>query len=184
MYARPAVSLAPCFPRLALLWPLGRRSLPGVMPPRIAVVYERPVNHPDLVTGVFSHCDSHIAKRLLESERELRTLTIHPDRGHPLRSKVEALPYQFEAPVALRAQPRGCHDSLQHLLGRFRLRRAPFANAVANAHSLSTLRAAPAGLAVSTSASPVHRSIHRSDISAERRWSSRRLPRWGCRTRS
>jgi len=39
----------------------------------------------DLVTGAFSYTGSRIAARLLDSGREVRTLTFHPDRPHPLR---------------------------------------------------------------------------------------------------
>ena len=39
----------------------------------------------DLVTGAFSYSGSHIARRLLESGRRVRTLTFHPDRPHQLR---------------------------------------------------------------------------------------------------
>lgn len=35
----------------------------------------------DLVTGAFSYSGSHIARRLLESGRRVRTLTFHPDRA-------------------------------------------------------------------------------------------------------
>lgn len=55
----------------------------------------------DLVTGAFSYSGSRIAQRLLDSGRSVRTLTFHPDRAHPLRGRVETLPYQFDDPVAL-----------------------------------------------------------------------------------
>ncbi len=55
----------------------------------------------DLVTGAFSYTGSHIAQRLLDSGRRVKTLTFHPDRRHPLVGQVETLPYQFDDPVAL-----------------------------------------------------------------------------------
>lgn len=55
----------------------------------------------DLVTGAFSYSGSHIARRLLEADREVRTLTFHPDRPHPLQGHVVALPYRFDDPDAL-----------------------------------------------------------------------------------
>ena len=39
----------------------------------------------DLVTGAFSYSGAQIAKRLLEAGRNVRTLTYHPDRPHPLQ---------------------------------------------------------------------------------------------------
>ncbi len=55
----------------------------------------------DLVTGAFSYSGSRIARRLLDSGRSVRTLTFHPDREHPLRGRVETLPYRFDDQVAL-----------------------------------------------------------------------------------
>ena len=52
----------------------------------------------DLVTGAFSYSGSRIAELLIESGREVRTLTHHPDREHPLRARVQALPYRFDDP--------------------------------------------------------------------------------------
>ena len=50
----------------------------------------------DLVTGAFSYSGSHIAERLLASGRQVRTLTFHPDRPHPLRDQVQAFRYRFD----------------------------------------------------------------------------------------
>ena len=55
----------------------------------------------DLVTGAFSYSGSRIAELLIESGREVRTLTHHPDREHPLRARVQALPYRFDDLLAL-----------------------------------------------------------------------------------
>ena len=55
----------------------------------------------DLVTGAFSYSGSAIAERLLDSGRRVRTLTFHPDRAHPLKSRVQTFPYRFEDPAAL-----------------------------------------------------------------------------------
>ena len=35
------------------------------------------------------------------ADGQVRTLTFHPDRRHPLRDRVEALRYRFDDPVAL-----------------------------------------------------------------------------------
>jgi uncharacterized protein YbjT (DUF2867 family) len=55
----------------------------------------------DLVTGAFSHSGSHIAQRLLDADRRVRTLTFHPDRCHPLNAHVETVAYRFDDPAAL-----------------------------------------------------------------------------------
>ncbi len=55
----------------------------------------------DLVTGAFSYSGSRIAQRLLDSGRGVRTLAFHPDRPHPLRERVETLPYRFDDQAAL-----------------------------------------------------------------------------------
>jgi len=77
----------------------------------------------DLVTGASSYSGSHIAEGLLDAGRRVRTLTFHPDRPHPLRGRVEVLPYRFDDQAALTKNPsRGGH-ALQHLLGSLRSRR-------------------------------------------------------------
>jgi uncharacterized protein YbjT (DUF2867 family) len=55
----------------------------------------------DLVTGAFSYSGSHIAKRLLDGGREVRTLTHHPEREHSLAGVVDARRYRFDDPAAL-----------------------------------------------------------------------------------
>jgi uncharacterized protein YbjT (DUF2867 family) len=95
-----------------------------------------PVTHLDLVTGAFSNCGSHIAKRILESGRAVRTLTFHPDRAHPLRSEVEALPYRFEDPVALARSLEEVTTLYNTYWVRFENGGTTFANAVANSRAL------------------------------------------------
>ena len=46
----------------------------------------------DLVTGAFSYSGSCIAELLIESGRDIRTLTYHPDREHPLQASAQASP--------------------------------------------------------------------------------------------
>lgn len=59
------------------------------------------MNELDLVTGAFSYSGSHIARRLLDAGHEVRTLTHHPDRRHPLGDAVDARRYRFDDPAAL-----------------------------------------------------------------------------------
>jgi nucleoside-diphosphate-sugar epimerase len=90
----------------------------------------------DLVTGAFSHSGSHIAERLLADGREVRTLTFHPERRHPLSQRVEALPYRFDDPVALARSLDGVTTLYNTYWVRFDHERATFAGAVANSRAL------------------------------------------------
>jgi uncharacterized protein YbjT (DUF2867 family) len=61
----------------------------------------------DLVTGAFSYSGSHIARRLLDAGRRVRTLSFHPGRPHPLQPSVDAVPYRFDDPEALAGSLEG-----------------------------------------------------------------------------
>lgn len=61
----------------------------------------------DLVTGAFSHIGSHIASRLLDDGRRVRTLTYHPDRPHALRERVDVRSYAFDDPTELQRSLEG-----------------------------------------------------------------------------
>ncbi len=90
----------------------------------------------DLVTGAFSYTGSRIAARLLDSGREVRTLTFHPDRPHPLRRRVETLHYRFDDQVALAQSLEGVSTLYNTYWVRFDHGRASFANAIANSRAL------------------------------------------------
>ncbi len=90
----------------------------------------------DLVTGAFSHSGSCIAARLLESGREVRTLTFHPDRPHPLRARVQSCPYRFDDPVALARSLERVDTLYNTYWVRFDHGRATFTNAIANSRML------------------------------------------------
>lgn len=90
----------------------------------------------DLVTGAFSNSGSHIARALIDSGRSVRTLTFHPDRGHPLRPEVEALPYHFDDPVELARSLRGVSTLYNTYWVRFERGATTFANAVSNSRAL------------------------------------------------
>jgi nucleoside-diphosphate-sugar epimerase len=90
----------------------------------------------DLVTGAFSYSGSRIAELLIESGREVRTLTHHPAREHPLRARVQASPYRFDDPLAL-ARSLGGIDTLYNTYWvRFERGRTTFGDAVANSRAL------------------------------------------------
>src|SRR5829696_4889250 len=95
-----------------------------------------PGTEADLVTGAFSYSGSRIAELLLESGREVRTLTHHPDREHPLRERVRASPYRFDDPAALARSLVGITTLYNTYWIRFERGRASFASAVANSRAL------------------------------------------------
>jgi NADH dehydrogenase len=90
----------------------------------------------DLVTGAFSYSGAHIAQGLLDSGREVRTLTFHPDRRHPLRDHVQALRYRFDDPLALSRALDGVTTLYNTYWVRFDHANATFAGAVANSRAL------------------------------------------------
>ena len=55
----------------------------------------------DVVTGSFSYTGQYITRKLLDSGRQVRTLTGHPNSSHPLANRVTAFPYDFERPDRL-----------------------------------------------------------------------------------
>jgi uncharacterized protein YbjT (DUF2867 family) len=84
----------------------------------------------DLVTGAFSYSGSRIAERLLASGRSVRTLTFHPNRAHPLQSRVETLPYRFDDPAALARSLEGVSTLYNTFWVRFDHGQASFADAI------------------------------------------------------
>lgn len=96
----------------------------------------RPDTGLDLVTGAFSYSGSHIAERLLASGRQVRTLTFHPDRPHPLRERVQALPYRFDDPLAMARTLDGVTTLYNTYWVRFNHGATTFASAIANSRTL------------------------------------------------
>jgi len=90
----------------------------------------------DLVTGAYSYSGSRIARLLIISGREVRTLTNHPDREHPLRARVQAAHYRFDDPVALARSLEGITTLYNTYWVRFERGRTTFADAVANSRAL------------------------------------------------
>ena len=90
----------------------------------------------DLVTGAFSYSGAHIAQRLLESGREVRTLTFHPERQHQLRDQVTARPYTFDDPLALARSLEGVTTLYNTYWVRFDHGSASFDAAIANSRAL------------------------------------------------
>lgn len=90
----------------------------------------------DVVTGAFSYTGSHIAARLLEAGRGVRTLTGHPRREHPLAEQVETKPYQFDQPRELARSLEGAHTLYNTYWVRFPHGEVTFRDAVANSRAL------------------------------------------------
>ena len=90
----------------------------------------------DLVTGAFSYSGSHIAERLLDSGRQVRTLTFHPDRPHSLQARVEAFAYRFDDPVALARSLEGVSTLYNTFWVRFDHGQTSFANAIERSRML------------------------------------------------
>src|SRR5437588_6840612 len=96
----------------------------------------RPDTELDLVTGAFSYSGSHIADRLLASGRQVRTLTFHPDRPHPLRERVQAYRYRFDDPAALTQALEGVTTLYNTYWVRFDHGPTTFAGAVEHSRML------------------------------------------------
>jgi nucleoside-diphosphate-sugar epimerase len=90
----------------------------------------------DLVTGAFSYSGARLAERLLDSGREVRTLTFHPDRRHLLQARVVTFPYRFDDPVAMVRSLEGVSTLYNTYWVRFDRGSATFDNAVANSRML------------------------------------------------
>src|SRR6266513_4582145 len=90
----------------------------------------------DLVTGAFSYSGSRIAELLIDSGREVRTLTHHPNREHPLRARVQASPYRFDDPLALARSLEGITTLYNTYWVRFERGRTTFGEAVSNSQML------------------------------------------------
>jgi NADH dehydrogenase len=89
----------------------------------------------DVVTGAFSFTGRHIAERLLEQGRSVRTLTrTPPDPGHPLADRVAWAPFRFDA--SLRESLRDADTLYNTYWVRFEHGEVTFAAAVANIRRL------------------------------------------------
>jgi NADH dehydrogenase len=90
----------------------------------------------DLVTGAFSYSGSRIAELLIDAGHEVRTLTHHPHREHPLKARIQVAPYRFGDPVALVRSLEGISTLYNTYWVRFERGSTTFADAVANSRAL------------------------------------------------
>jgi uncharacterized protein YbjT (DUF2867 family) len=90
----------------------------------------------DVVTGAFSFTGRFIARRLLEQERRVRTLTNHPKRSGTEDITAEVAPLQFSDRAALVESLRGADVLYNTYWVRFNHGRTRFGDAVANTRIL------------------------------------------------
>lgn len=62
-----------------------------------------------VVTGAFSYTGKYIAQRLLDTGKQVRTLTGHPNRTDPFQGKVTAMPFNFDNPDELTRSLEGAN---------------------------------------------------------------------------
>ncbi|MBD3174697.1 MAG: NAD(P)H-binding protein [Armatimonadia bacterium] len=89
-----------------------------------------------VVTGAFGYSGSHIARRLLDRGKRVRTITGRPDKDDPLQSKVEAHSFNFDNPGHLRKSLEGATTLYNTYWIRFEKGDMTFAKAVANSRVL------------------------------------------------
>ena len=90
----------------------------------------------DVVTGAYSYTGRFIARRLMELDRPLKTLTNHPRRPGTDDIKAEVAPLQFSDRQALVDSLRGADVLYNTYWVRFRHGRVRFGDAVANTRIL------------------------------------------------
>jgi NADH dehydrogenase len=89
----------------------------------------------DAVTGAFSYSGAAIARELLKSGRQVRTLTGHPDRA-PAGTTIECRPLDFSDPDGLRVSLTGVHTLYNTYWVRFAHGAVSHEVAVANSRVL------------------------------------------------
>jgi len=90
----------------------------------------------EVVTGAFSFTGRFIARRLLEQEKQVKTLTNHPRRAGAEDIKAEVAPLQFTDREALVDSMRGADVLYNTYWVRFHHGRVRFGDAVANTRIL------------------------------------------------
>jgi NADH dehydrogenase len=89
----------------------------------------------DVVTGAFSYSGAAIARELLASGRQVRTLTGNPQRA-PVGGEIEVRPLDFAKPAELTQSMRGAHTLYNTYWVRFAHGRTDHDAAVANSRAL------------------------------------------------
>jgi uncharacterized protein YbjT (DUF2867 family) len=90
----------------------------------------------DAVTGAFSYTGKYVTRLLLAHDREVMTLTGHPDRKSEFGSRVKALPFDFEHPDRLASSLEGVDTLYNTYWVRFDHGQTTFIQAVRNTQAL------------------------------------------------
>ncbi len=90
----------------------------------------------EVVTGAFGYIGKYIAKQLLASGHEVRTITTHTTKPNPFGERVRAFPYSFDEPDRLTATLRGSDVLYNTYWIRFPHYGQTFASALANTRTL------------------------------------------------
>jgi len=98
-----------------------------------------------LVTGAFGYSGGHLAHRLLGRGERVRTLTQHPNPGHPLAAQLEVAPLDFSDPGQLARSMAGAEVLYNTYWVRFSRGARTHQQAVANTRVL-VAAAAQAGV--------------------------------------
>lgn len=88
------------------------------------------------VTGAFGFSGKYIARRLLETEPTIRTLTNSPGRPHPFGERIEVFPCRFDDPRSLIRALTGVRVLYNTYWVRFNHRHFTFAQAIENSKAL------------------------------------------------
>ncbi len=90
----------------------------------------------DVVTGSFTFIGRYITQQLLSQNKQVKTLTNHPNKSHPFGKEIQAYPYNFEQPEKLIKTLQGAETLYNHYWIRFEYGEQTFEKALANTKTL------------------------------------------------
>ena len=90
----------------------------------------------DVVTGSFGYIGKYITRDLITRNRQVKTITTHPDKPNPFGDQVAAYPYNFEDPDKLLTTMEGCEVLYNTYWVRFDYRDWSFEKALENTRIL------------------------------------------------
>ena len=88
------------------------------------------------ITGAFSYSGKYIARRLLEDQHQLITLTGHPDRMDPFDGRISVFPFNFSEPDQLVKTLSGVEILINTYWVRFDHKSTSFFSAISNIRRL------------------------------------------------
>jgi len=86
----------------------------------------------DIVTGSFGYIGKYITRELINSGRQVRTITTHPDKDNPFGNQVKAFPYNFDDPDLLTETLKGADVLFNTYWIRFNYKHWSFDKALEN----------------------------------------------------